>query len=230
MDELEERLDTVYETRTQRELERLDRRRRRAASDAQRRRTARMPVRRGEDGSSWLVSIMSGHERKGRWRVGREPQGDQHHGRLGPRPQRRRARRRRRRRSPSSRSWAAPRSACPRASTSSVSDFAFMGGNDSDVGDERPDPGGPTLRIKLISIMGGIRHQARPQAHARRAQGAAKHLRARDAETAGRSSARGTSSAVIGPIARRSVVPGGRSPRAVRGSRGGAGRPNSRCA
>ena len=30
-----------------------------------------MPVRRGEGGSNWLVAIMSGHERKGRWRVGR---------------------------------------------------------------------------------------------------------------------------------------------------------------
>jgi hypothetical protein len=36
-----------------------------------------------------------------------------------------------------------------------VSNFAIMGGNDADIGVERPDPGGPTLRIKLISIMGG---------------------------------------------------------------------------
>ena len=30
-----------------------------------------------------------------------------------------------------------------------------MGGNSVEIGDERPDPGGPTLRLKLISIMGG---------------------------------------------------------------------------
>ena len=30
-----------------------------------------------------------------------------------------------------------------------------MGGNGSDLGIERPDPGGPTLRLKVISIMGG---------------------------------------------------------------------------
>ena len=36
-----------------------------------------------------------------------------------------------------------------------VSNFAFMGGNDADVGNERPDPGGPVMRLKLISIMGG---------------------------------------------------------------------------
>ena len=34
-------------------------------------------------------------------------------------------------------------------------EFAFMGGNDSDLGNERPDPGGPTLRLRVISIMGG---------------------------------------------------------------------------
>ena len=36
-----------------------------------------------------------------------------------------------------------------------LSDFAFMGGNDSKLGDERPDPGGPTLHLRVISIMGG---------------------------------------------------------------------------
>jgi hypothetical protein len=36
-----------------------------------------------------------------------------------------------------------------------VSDFAFMGGNDVTLGNPRPSPGGPTLRLKLISVMGG---------------------------------------------------------------------------
>ena len=43
------------------------------------------------------------------------------------------------------------------------------------------------------------------------------------------SSARGTSVALIGPMARRSAEPGRRSPRPARGSRAGTGRPNSRC-
>ena len=30
-----------------------------------------------------------------------------------------------------------------------------MGGNDSKLGNEMPDPGGPILRIRMISIMGG---------------------------------------------------------------------------
>ena len=36
-----------------------------------------------------------------------------------------------------------------------LSDFAFMGGNGSELGNETPDPGGPTLRLRMISIMGG---------------------------------------------------------------------------
>jgi hypothetical protein len=36
-----------------------------------------------------------------------------------------------------------------------VSDFALMGGNTVHIGDPRPDPGGPVLRLRLISIMGG---------------------------------------------------------------------------
>ena len=105
-------------------------------------------------------------------------------------------------------------------------DFAFMGGNGSDLGDERPDPGGPTLRLRVISIMGGT-DVKRGRKLTRAERKAQKHLDHGQLRTAGRSSARGTSSAVIGPIASRSVVPGGRSPRPVRGSRGGTGSPNS---
>jgi Domain of unknown function (DUF1707) len=152
VDELEERLNTVYATRTQRELEVL-------VADVvvpeDRQRLPRVPVRRSEDsGTRWLVAVMSGHDRKGRWRVGSSLNvvnvmggsdldfndaefaddvvtvtvfslmgGATIH--------------------------------VPEGLNVEVSDFAFMGGNDSDIGKERPDPGGPTLRLKLISIMGG---------------------------------------------------------------------------
>jgi len=36
-----------------------------------------------------------------------------------------------------------------------VSDVAIMGGNDLALGNPAPTPGGPTLRLRLISIMGG---------------------------------------------------------------------------
>jgi hypothetical protein len=151
VDELEERLSSVYATRTQRELETL-------VADVvvpeDRRRGPRVPVRRGDDGTRWLVAVMSGHDRKGRWRVGANLNvinvmggsdldfNDAEFAEdvvtvkvfslMGGASIR-----------------------VPEGLNVEVSDFAFMGGNDAKIGDERPDPGGPTLRIKLISIMGG---------------------------------------------------------------------------
>jgi hypothetical protein len=150
VDELEERLSTVYEARTQRELDAL-------VADVpvtHRPATARLAVKPGDDATHWLVSIMSGHDRKGRWRVGRTLNvinvmggsdldfndaelasdvvdvtvfslmgGAEIH--------------------------------VPEGINLEISDIGLLGGNAVDVGDTHPDPGGPTLRIKLISIMGG---------------------------------------------------------------------------
>ncbi len=151
VDELEERLGTVYATRTQAELDAL-------VADVvvpeDRRRSPRVPVRHGDDGTRWLVAIMSGHDRKGRWRVGANLNVINVMGGsdldfndaefsddvvtvnvfslMGGASIR-----------------------VPEGLNVEVSNFALLGGNDADIGDERPDPGGPTLRIKLISIMGG---------------------------------------------------------------------------
>jgi hypothetical protein len=159
MDELEERLNTVYESRTHRELERL------VADvvvrgDQHRPATAiasgakRMPVRRGDGGANWLVSIMSGRERKGRWRVGTnlkvidimggsdldlndaELAADEVHMTVFA-------------------LMGGSNIRVPEGLNVELSDFAFMGGNSSTLGNERPDPGGPTLHLRVISIMGG---------------------------------------------------------------------------
>ena len=71
VDELEQRLGQTYETRTRRELERLTA----DIVDAgghryPEARAARVPVRAGDGGARWIVSVMSGHDRKGRWRLG----------------------------------------------------------------------------------------------------------------------------------------------------------------
>ncbi len=157
MDELEDRLNTVYDSRTHRELERL-------VADVVVRGdhplpttqsgTRRMPVRRGEGGANWLVSIMSGRERKGRWRVGTnlkvidimggsdldlndaELAADEVHMTVFA-------------------LMGGSNIRVPEGLNVELSDFAFMGGNSSALGDERPDPGGPTLHIRVISIMGG---------------------------------------------------------------------------
>ena len=156
MDELDERLTTVYESRTHSELQRL-------VADvvvpggathpaAQSR---RLPVKRGEGGASWLVSIMSGRERKGRWRVGPHLKVINFMGGsdldlndaefaddvvemtviafMGGADIR-----------------------VPEGLNVELSEFAFMGGNSSKLGEDRPDPGGPTLRLRMISVMGGI--------------------------------------------------------------------------
>ena len=38
-----------------------------------------------------------------------------------------------------------------------ISQIAILGGNEIDVGDERPDPGGPVVHLRLISILGGAK-------------------------------------------------------------------------
>jgi Domain of unknown function (DUF1707) len=53
-----------------------------------------------------------------------------------------------------------------------VTDIAFMGGNDVTLGNPAPTPGGPTLRLRLISIMGGtdVKRGRRLSRRERRAQ------------------------------------------------------------
>ena len=51
-------------------------------------------------------------------------------------------------------SWLAA-SYVPEGLNVELSEFAFMGANGSKLGNEHPDPGGPTLRLKLVTIMGG---------------------------------------------------------------------------
>ena len=151
MDELEERLHTTYAARTHRELEGLTRD---VVHPGEARATRRVPVRRGDDGTHWLISVMSGRDRKGRWRVGRRCNvvnimggsdldlndaelADDHvemtvFSLMGGADIR-----------------------VPDGLNVEVSEFAFMGGNSVRLGDELPDPGGPVLRLRLLSIMGG---------------------------------------------------------------------------
>jgi hypothetical protein len=151
MEELDERLDLVYETRTQRELDGL------TADvvvpgDAQRI-GSRMPVRSG-GGSEWVVSVMSGHDRKGRWRVGRHlkvvsvmggSNVDLNDAELTDRETTITV----------VSVMGGSEIRVPDNVNVVISDFALMGGNDAKVGELLPDPGGPTIHIKMISIMGG---------------------------------------------------------------------------
>jgi hypothetical protein len=44
-----------------------------------------------------------------------------------------------------------------------ISESAILGGNEVDIGDERPDPGGPVVRLRLVSILSGARLRRGPQ-------------------------------------------------------------------
>jgi hypothetical protein len=150
VDELEERLQTAYAARTQGELAPI-------VADlpaAPERRVGRLPVRRGEGGTGWLVSIMGGHDRQGHWRIAPHLKVinimggsdlDLHEAELaedevvitvfslmGGTDIR-----------------------VPEGLNVEVSQFALMGGNGVELGPSHPDPGGPVVRIRMWSIMGG---------------------------------------------------------------------------
>ena len=152
MEELDERLDAVYASRTHSELDRL-------VADVvvrgeQPSLSKRMPVNRKDTGTNWLVSVMSGHDRKGRWRVGRDLKVinvmggsdlDLNDAELTDDNVRMTVF--------SLMGGADVR--VPDGLNVECSEFAFMGGNGIKLGDDRPDPGGPTLHLRVISIMGG---------------------------------------------------------------------------
>jgi hypothetical protein len=150
VDELEERLQAAYAARTQGDLAPI-------VADlpaAPERRVSRLAVRRGEGGARWLVSIMGGHDRTGHWRIASRltvinimggSDLDLHEAELaddeviitvfslmGGAEIR-----------------------VPEGLNVEVSQFAFMGGNGVELGPSHPDPGGPVVRIRMLSIMGG---------------------------------------------------------------------------
>jgi hypothetical protein len=149
VDELDERVEAAYAAKTRGELERL-------VEDLgeTRDRRADVPVRPGDEGTRWVVSVMGGSDRKGHWRVGRsvtvlnlmgggnldlndaEFAGDVVEMRVYS-------------------LMGGSEIRVPEDLDVEVSEFAFMGGNDIGRGEAPPRAGGPLLRLKMISIMGG---------------------------------------------------------------------------
>ncbi len=151
LDELDERLNAAYAARTRSELERLvaD-----VVAEDDQTPAHRVPVRRGEGGARWLVAIMSGCDRRGRWRLSERVTSvnimggsdlDLNDAELAAEGVELTVF--------SLMGGADIR--VPDGLNVEVSDFALMGANGVDIGDPRPDPGGPVLRVRLISIMGG---------------------------------------------------------------------------
>lgn len=157
VEELEDRVHRAFAARTRTELQRLT-----ADLSVQPDRSAPvsgadsgLSVREGPGGTNWIVSIMGGHDKKGRWRVGRDctvvnimggSDLDLNDAELS-----------------------SPRTQItlfslmgggdirvPNGVDVQVSDFALMGGNDVRLGDAVPPPGAPSIHIRLVSIMGGV--------------------------------------------------------------------------
>jgi len=113
VEELEDRLGSVYTVRTRTELERLI-----ADVDPQRLGLSRaivtpgqrggLTVRQGPGGDRWVISIMGGAEVR-----------------------------------------------VPHGVEVQVTNFALMGGNGVELGDEVTPAGGPVIRIRMVSVMGG---------------------------------------------------------------------------
>jgi hypothetical protein len=177
VEELDERLNAAYGARTRAELERLV-----AdvvvAGEEPDTPAQRMPVRRGEGGSRWLVAIMGGCDRRGRWRLAERATSinvmggsdlDLNDAELAAEYVELTV-------------FSLMGGAdiyVPDGLNVEVADFALMGGNKVDIGDPRPDPGGPVLRLRMISIMGGTdvkRGRRKSRAERRAERERRKHL------------------------------------------------------
>jgi hypothetical protein len=151
MDELERRLGEAYEARTRGELETLTADLQ-LAHDVQP--AAGYVVRRGEGGARWLMAIMGGCDRKGRWRLSQHctvvnvmggSDLDLNEVELAAE----------RVQLTVFSFMGGAEIRVPNGLNVEVSQFAFMGGNGVDIGDELPSPTGPVLHLRLFSVMGG---------------------------------------------------------------------------
>ena len=160
VDELEERIQAAYATRTRGELDRLVadvpvEGAPAAASD-------RPAVRKGPGGTRWVVSIMGGNERRGRWRIAEQCTVINVMGGsdldltsaefaeqtvqlnvfslMG-----------------GADIWV------PEGVHVQVSKFAFMGGHEVRLGDGVPPADAPVIRMRLVSIMGGCNVRRGPR-------------------------------------------------------------------
>jgi hypothetical protein len=156
MDELDARLHEAYTARTRGELEPLTADLQASADDRPVGvpESARYSVRRGDGGARWLVAIMGGCDRAGRWRLGARCTSLNIMG-------------------GSDLDLTQVELADDRVQLSvysimggadiyvphgldvQVSEFAFMGGNSIDIADDRPPAPGPVLHLRIFSLMGG---------------------------------------------------------------------------
>jgi hypothetical protein len=146
VDELDERLNQAFAARTRAELATL-------VADLLPH-GARVAVRPGEGGTRWLLSILGGIDRSGRWRLAERAINinfwggsnlDLNDVELAGRHTQLRI----------ITIMGGADIRVPDGLNVEVSEIAIMGGNDIRLGEPLPDPGGPTLHIKMFTLMGG---------------------------------------------------------------------------
>jgi len=156
VDELDERLAAAFAARTRAELEALvadvvvgDARGAALGAPA-----ATLPVVPGEGGTRWLISIMSGHDRRGHWRVGPKvlnfnfwggSEIDFNDAVLSAQDTEVRI----------VSIMGGSDVYVPEGLDVQVSELSLLGGNDLHLGAGRPAPGGPTIHLKMLSLLGG---------------------------------------------------------------------------
>ena len=176
VDELEGRVQSAYTVRTRRELELLiadvsPQPLAGGPAPAPSERRDQLAVKEGPGGSRWVISILSGHERRGRWRIGQRctvlnvmggSELDLCDAELSD---------------PITQLniysiMGGGEIRVPHGVDVQVSDVAVLGGNEVRLGDEVVAPGGPQIRIRLVSIMSGVsvRRGRKPSREERRGE------------------------------------------------------------
>jgi hypothetical protein len=151
-DELEERVSTAYAARTTRELDQLTADVSPAPASAAP--ASGLTVKEGVGGARWLIAIMGGHDKRGRWRLAPTctvvnvmggSDIDLNEAELSERVTQLNV----------FSLMGGSDIHVPHGVDVHVSNFALMGGNDVKLGAETAPPGAPVIRMRLISIMGG---------------------------------------------------------------------------
>jgi Domain of unknown function (DUF1707) len=170
VDELDDRIRQVFAAKTRPELERLvedvlvpaeDLHPVAARPGGVPSAEARPPVRTGEDGTRRILSILSGSKRTGRWRLAAscsvltvlggteldlsavELATDRVELKVVS-------------------VLGGAEIALPPGLNVEISETAILGGNEIAVGDAQPDPGGPVVHLRIVTILGGAQVRRRP--------------------------------------------------------------------
>jgi hypothetical protein len=157
LEEFAGRIDRAYAAKTRDDLEELTRDLPETAAAAS---TSTLPARRQKAASRWIVSVMSGTEKRGRWRLARDTKVicvmggaelDLRNAELEDLD--------------STITVVAVMGGAeitvPEGVDVDVGGFAFMGGKEFKPGKTVPPPSAPSVRIKAYAVMGGIEVKTR---------------------------------------------------------------------